>query len=71
MDNTEKISIIKETIQAIDKYTMMKAEDMGRILETPEDINSWESWEASDLKDKLYTQLGKLEYENQPNIVTE
>lgn len=63
METTEKITIIESAIQAIDQYTIMKQEEKGIIVNPGDNIGFVESWEATELKDILYRQLGKLNYE--------
>lgn len=62
METTEKIQTIIETITGINDVTIIKREEAGRII-TPQEVEDYETWEASDLKQQLYTQLGKLYYE--------
>ena len=66
METTEKIQTIIETIKGINEVTIIKREEAGRII-TQDEVEDYETWEASDLKQQLYTQLGKLYYEQATN----
>lgn len=61
MEANEKIQTIIDTINGLNQVTVNKWEDKNKIINI-DDADDYETWETTELKTTLYTQLGKLYY---------
>ena len=66
-DLTEKIELLITTIQNINQITVNRYEsERNRIIKI-EEAEDYEDWETTEVKEKLYTQLGKLYFQEKNN----
>ena len=61
METTEQIQTIIEAIRGLDQVTINHWENKNKII-TTEEVENYENWETTELKQTLYEQLGKLYY---------
>lgn len=68
MEPTERINILIETIKGLDQVTVNRWEaDHNKIIPV-EDAEEYETWETTQLKETLFTQLGKLYFKENSTI---